>query len=701
MKFFYCICLISLFYFPLQAQSDFIHVDQFGYQKNANKVAVISDPLNGFNSGDSYSPGATIQLIDAETNSVVYSAAPSQWNNGSEDGFSGDRGWWFDFSSVNTNGTYYVNDPSTNESSAVFNIGDDVYADVLKAAFKMFYYNRSNMEKVVPYAEAAWVDGPSFAQQANARFVDNSGDASLEKDLSGGWFDAGDYNKYTTFTTNVMHELLWTYKENPLVWTDDMGIPESENGIPDLIDELKYELDWLVKMVNDDGSTILKIGSKWGDNSNFPPSANTDTAFYSPTCSSASIAAAGMLAHASTVLSQFPSLTAYSASLLSEAEAAWSDALGFLNSNTLETNCDVGVIAAGDADWDEDRQRLNAVLSAIYLFEATGNSTYNDYIIANHLDVPALSNDWWDSYMLNVGDALLHYTSLANADAGLSATILNSVSASVSNNYGNFFGFNDLALYRSYMPDYSYHWGSSTPKAGVGVLNQVLVNYNINSGSQASFEQKAEEQIHYFHGLNPLSLVYLTNMNQRGAEKSCDEMYHTWFHDDSDWDNAQSSLYGPPPGYIVGGPNKDFGGPANLVPPNNQPPQKAYLDYNDDWPNNSWEISEPAIYYQSIYLRLLANFVATDNTTGTPHVGLEVDKIHVYPSPTNQYFRIKGLLSNYNLEIINTAGVVVQTLNNVGYNQEIDISTLGAGLYLLRVTSTEYGDLHLQTIIKQ
>ena len=76
----------------------------------------------------------------------------------------------------------------------------------------------------------------------------------------------------------------------------------------------------------------------------------------------------------------------------------------------------------------------------------------------------------------------------------------------------------------------------------------------------------------------------LTNMGGYGAESSCDEMYHAWFGDGTDYDNAQTSPIGPPPGYMTGGFNGYFTpDPACacvLSPPQNQPIQKSYKDWN-------------------------------------------------------------------------------------------------------------------------
>jgi len=595
------------------ATSNFIKVDQFGYLPNATKVAVISNPQTGFNAEQSFTAGTTYQVRNWQNGSVVFSGSPQSWNGGATHTQSGDKGWWFDFSTVNTIGSYYIYDVSNNVRSYQFNINDDVYSPVLKAATRMFYYNRCNFAKQAPYAEPGFTDGVAFSNQlqdGNSRYVFDKNNAATEKDLSGGWFDAGDFNKYVTFADRVMHDLLSAYQENPNVFTDDFNIPESGNGIPDILDELKWELDWLMKMNNTDGSTHLKIGSQnYSENTATPPSSNTDPRYYGPTCTSAAISVAGVFAHASKVFATIPAFNTYAQQLRNKAINTWNYVVPFINSNQLDTACDNGEIISGDADWDAATQRKKALKAAIYLFDLTGSNTYHQFIITNANTIAAaqISNAYWDVYEMPLNDALLLFSSLPNANTELKNAIRNSLSGAVAGNSNNFFGFTNADLYRAFMPNNAYHWGSNLTKAGYGVLNTVLVNNNINAGNQAAYQLKAAEQLHYFHGVNPLNLVYLTNMKCYGAENSVSEVYHQWFLDGSDWDSSLTSLYGPAPGYVPGGPNKDFS-LSSPTPPAGQPAQKSYANFNTGFPTNSWEITEPAIYYQSIYVRLLANY---------------------------------------------------------------------------------------------
>src|SRR5271168_5115774 len=88
-----------------------ICVDQFGYLPQGDKVAVISDPQRGYNSGDHYACGARLQLRSRAGN-TVFTGPTTAWKDGATDEDSGDRGWWFDFSDVEKAGEYYVFDPS-------------------------------------------------------------------------------------------------------------------------------------------------------------------------------------------------------------------------------------------------------------------------------------------------------------------------------------------------------------------------------------------------------------------------------------------------------------------------------------------------------------------------------------------------------------------------------------------------------------
>ncbi len=597
----------------MSAQVPFNHhllVDQFGYRPGDPKVAVIREAKVGYDVIDKFTPGKTYRVRSVDDGRVVFTGTPTPWMQGITEVSSGDHGWWFDFSSVNTPGTYFVDDPERNLRSATFRIDQRVYANILKAATRMYFYQRSGFAKQKPYADACWTDSPAYIgpdQDLQARDITDRNNRSKAKNLSGGWFDAGDTNKYVTFAAQAVHQLLTAYQENTSAFTDDFGIPESGNGIPDVLDEVKWEIDWLKKMQYPDGSSALKVG-ELGYVSAAPPSSDTSARFYIPSCTSSTIASSGMFAHAAFVFGQVGGLSRESGELKTRAVNAWNS---YQKITPKQTRCDSGEVHAGIADWSESDQNAAAVVAAIYLFAVTEAPGYDTYIKAHYKELKAYNDMGWSRYNPDQGEALLFYTTLPQADPALKKTLLADKLHDVKN--GNqIYGFNpDDDLYRAFLHDQQYHWGSNNPRAQYGNTNIDVVTYDLDAANNPSYQTRALEILHYFHGVNPFAMVYLSNMYGYGATRSVNEIYHSWFWHGTRWSDALTSECGPAPGYVPGGPNAFAGRdvPHTLVPPTGQPPQKSYRDWNVGWPEASWVVAEPAIYYQSGYVKLLSKFV--------------------------------------------------------------------------------------------
>ncbi len=402
----------------------YMMVDQFGYLPNGDKVAVLVDPQEGFNSADSYTPGSVFEVRRVSDDAVVFTGAPTVWNEGATEPFSGDRGWWFDFSSVTEEGDYYIYDVQGNSKSHNFRIAADVYQDVLKAAIKTFYYQRIGTPHLAEHAGPAFADGPSFVgphQDTQARNVFDRSNPATEKDLSGGWMDAGDYNKYVTFTAQPVNELLSAYEREPGAFSDDYNIPESGNGIPDILDEVKWELDWLKKMQESDGGVLMKVGvpssGGIGEFAN-PPSAITRYRYYLPKASASTVVTSLNFAHAALVYEKFPTLRSYADDLRERAIQAWD----WYHANPKTANADNGEIEAGDADMSLESQEQIATVAAAYLFALTGDAKYNMYFVNNYKQTWAMSDGYWGMYYGEQADAVMFYTTLPNADPTVKRT---------------------------------------------------------------------------------------------------------------------------------------------------------------------------------------------------------------------------------------------------------------------------------------
>jgi endoglucanase len=613
-----------LFLFASPSQTTYhIKVDQFGYFPASRKVAVIADPQAGYNAAETFIPGTganQYQVRRWADDVVVFTGTLQAWNGGATQAQSGDRGWWFDFSSVTTPGSYYVFDVVNNVGSFRFEIGDTVYDEVLKQAMRIFFYQRINFTRQSPFTDAKWADGACFEGPNQDRFATSAfakGNASTAKDLHGGWMDAGDMNKYTTFANSAVIQLMEAYRINPGVFRDNYNIPESGNGIPDVLDELKWELDFLKRMQDATGTNgfLLKLGV---DNYNevTPPSTDTRPRYYLPECTSASLSGASMFAVSGVVLKDVPALSAYGLDLITRAEAAWARARITTNNFTsFQTDCDNGDIKSGDADNTAEQQLDNAFVAAVYLYEATGKAEYKTFAETQYVNVNPYKINWWGPYWMPQQLALLRLTTLPD----ISSTVVNNIrnqKANMEYQYSIPAYTAGTDLYRAHMADDAYHWGSNQVRTGIGQTNLDYITFGFNPTRAPQYKEVAEQYLHWMHGVNPMGMVMLSNMYNYGAEKCANEIYHAWFTDGSVWDNSLTSPNGPAPGYVPGGPNKSYSGTVAGI--NTQPAQKAYKDWNTAYPENSWEITEPSIYCQASYIMLLARLMSPTSTPPPP-----------------------------------------------------------------------------------
>lgn len=601
----------------------FIVVDQFGYLSNQQKIAVLRDPITGYDSDDAYTPGATIQVINTTDSTVAFSGAATPWNNGETDTSSGDRAWSFDFTTVTASGTYEILDVEQNVRSARFEVGANPYRPILIQAVRTFFYQRAGHAKPTQFVGAGWVDEASHLgplQDANARRYNAPNDAVTERDLRGGWYDAGDFNKYTNWTAGYIVDLLHAYAENPSVWTDDFNIAESDNGVPDLLDETKWGLDWLMRMQNDDGSVLSIVGLASGS----PPSSATGQSLYGDASTSATLSSAAAFAYGAKIFSALntPAFEAYAANLALRAEQAWDWAAAnpnvtFFNNDDASGTTGLG---AGQQETDDAGRAQKRLVAAVYLYDLTSEATYRDYVDAHYTEAPMFASSWLSPFNSGVTRPLLYYASLAGAT--------NATAADIRTRYVDLWEGNDgwgavstrRDPYGAFITDYT--WGSNAVKSLAGGMFADQALYRLSAHSSADAMNAGAAYLHYLHGANPLGKVYLSNMSTFGAEDSVDQFFHTWFANGSAlWDSVSGSSYGPAPGFLVGGPNPFYGwddrcpgvsplcGSSPPAPPSGQPAQKSYLDFNDSWPLNSWSVTENSNGYQTAYIRLLARYV--------------------------------------------------------------------------------------------
>ena len=216
-----------------------VNINQVGYLSKADKRAVVR--LDG-------DADAKFDVIDVDSNRSVYSG---ELLPGINKGSSGDTVGYADFTSVTTPGRYRI-DVEGIGSSYEFSVSDDVYDDAFADSLRMLYLQRCGCavdEKLAgDFAHVACHTEEARIYGGN-RYID----------VSGGWHDAGDYGRYTVPAAKTIADLLLAFELYPDKFEKTVNIPESGNGMPDVLNEAKYELDWLFKMQAEDGGVYHKV----------------------------------------------------------------------------------------------------------------------------------------------------------------------------------------------------------------------------------------------------------------------------------------------------------------------------------------------------------------------------------------------------------------------------------------------------------
>ncbi len=240
--------------------SEAIHVNNVGYRGDVPmKYGYVSHYL-GEAGGMVYSNSMPFRLMDTSNKQYVFSGTLSERSSGTGDYKV--RVWECDFSSFSTPGEYTLVVPGIG-CSHPFEIGDDAYRRAFQAVCRGMFHQRCGCE-ITPDI-SRWVkprchhsdDIPAY--QTTSGFVNDDPEALKAKatneriDCWGGWHDAGDHDHYYSHF-KVPYQLFAAYELNPSGCGDgELNIPESGNGIPDIIDEAKWGVDLWKRMQKNNG----------------------------------------------------------------------------------------------------------------------------------------------------------------------------------------------------------------------------------------------------------------------------------------------------------------------------------------------------------------------------------------------------------------------------------------------------------------
>lgn len=243
MKYLHIIILAFLFTFLVRnaanAQS-WIRINQLGYLPNDVKIAVLvsKDDINI----------SSFWLCDAGSNKVVFTGSLVK-EYGAWAAFK--KSFRLHFTGFNIPGRYYIK--AGNTTSPVFKIDSRVYDGT---ADFLLNYMRQQRSKYNPFLKDSCHTQDGFIVYHSDKKKD-----STQLDVAGGWHDASDYLQYLPTSANATYQMLFAYLQAPQSFLDkyDAAGNEGSNGIPDIVDEAKWGLDWMVKMNHNEGEYYNQI----------------------------------------------------------------------------------------------------------------------------------------------------------------------------------------------------------------------------------------------------------------------------------------------------------------------------------------------------------------------------------------------------------------------------------------------------------
>jgi endoglucanase len=302
-----------------------------------------------------------------------------------------------DFSSLDLPGRYRVVVPGIGRSFP-FEVGSSIHRPLVVAALRSFYYNRSGLELEERFA-GRWArpaGHPDRDVLIHASAASESRPEGSTIASPGGWYNAEDYNKYIISSSIATYTLLAAWEHFPEVFRDlEANIPESGNGVPDIIDEAVWSLRWMLTMQDPgDGGVYHKLSGKGFAGflpSEFPmPHEARDPRYLFQKSTAAALDFAAATAAASRILPNWPQYESLAQDCLVAARSAWDWARQ--NPNVLfEQPEDV---ITGAYAYDYEKLVDEPAWAAVELYLSTGETTFLDGLNLATVESGVPSWDW-------------------------------------------------------------------------------------------------------------------------------------------------------------------------------------------------------------------------------------------------------------------------------------------------------------------
>ncbi|MBQ0029046.1 MAG: glycoside hydrolase family 9 protein [Bacteroidales bacterium] len=528
-----------------------VHVNQLGFNANSAKEAQVVGK-----------GGSHFEVKDAQTGKTVYKGKLSTskyWD------LSGEYLQTADFSKLNKPGNYYIE--SDGKKSFTFPIvSKGAYEEISLWTLKGFYLWRASCPIEKQYATFKGIDfsrkagHPDDEVYLHMTLGDENHDTDMPFSSPKGWYDAGDYNKYTVNAGFSNEFFGMAYEMFPSYYQQlNLNIPESGNGVPDILNELKWELDWMLTMQDQyDGGVYNKITSLSFSRFYMPERDLNDRYIVGKSTTSALNFAASM-AMAARIYAPyenvFPGFTkkALEAAKRAYAWAEKNPAVEYENPKNVHTG------SYSDKRLDDEFQ-----MAAAELLITTKDKHYANRIdLTYDYETPVWHNQESMSIML----LALHSKKVAGL---VDTTLINEKFKMLADNICL------QAECAGGVAATEFRWGSN----GFVATNGVIAGLAYYKWKDAKYMKAAQGCFDYLMGKNPTDYCYVTGFGSK---------YPMHIHDRR---SESDGIAEPIPGYLCGGPNKynqqDCGSAKYQ---SSRFPAKCYLDEKCSYSTNEIAIN--------------------------------------------------------------------------------------------------------------
>ena len=601
-----------------ERQYPFIKVNQVGYSTHGAKTARISY-FAKFGSLD----GKTYEIVDKTTGKAVMTGklADAEQN----EHLSGESVHVIHFDELQTPGTYFIRISDTGFSAAArsprdvengletdtltsfsFQIGDDIYNDLLTDMTKYYYYQRQGIDIEEKYAGdfARKNLHPNDAQVRKWSDRDNPDAETF--DLTQGWYDAGDYGKYTSPAATSVENLLLAYDLFPDVFQDmTYNIPETDKSNPAYVDapgylsEIKWEIDMLLKLEHADHDGSFYVAANYKDGTIYLEDTLHQTSDYQSGADETDLRShlatsdmAAMLAHAYLIYKDVPAYADFAETCLETALRAWN----WVNDPANPQHPSIGAANRTYTYTQEelDRSIYWAAGSVYRAMKAAGRDTsaYEAYLLKN-CETENVSKCFTG--------ASLGYHSHGRSFLGFFHYLYRNPDADpkMTEVFQKFLSWRKRTLnydnWGTDYPDWGYWWGSNMVIAQSTMstlLGSILTEGENNIPDEVILSN--ESAFNYLLGVNPISFCYVSGYGENCVQNIYSAIYSR---------DAKLDPYRCPAGYVTEGTN----------PNNNRQLSKydgkCYMDSDAEWTTN-----ENTIYGNAAMIFLTASIMSRIKT---------------------------------------------------------------------------------------